>query len=293
MGRHGYSHDHDPEAGASVEPAQASGRGALAWDVDARGDEQALAPWDRTVSLRAPRRPAVVWGRRGLALLFLITLGVVGFRLSEAGSQSGELKPLASLASPGVASPSSVGSREPSEPGPAASADARPVEPVPEAQAVDAQPQGKVWVHVVGAVKRAGLYELPSGARANDALKKAGGATASADLSAVNLAAQVQDGQQLRIPRKGEAAEAVSPEASGSGGAASPGTRPGAAATVRINSASGVELETLPGVGPALAQRLMQWRSEHGRFRNAADLDAVPGIGPAMLAKLKPVVSYD
>ena len=231
-----------------------------------------------------------------MALLFLITLGVVGFRVSEAGSQSGELKPLASLASPGAASPSSVGSREagePSESGPAASADASPVEPVPGDQAVDAQPQGKVWVHVVGAVKRAGLYELPSGARANDALKKAGGATASADLSAVNLAAQVQDGQQLRIPRKGEAAESVSPEVSGSGGAASPGTRPGAAATVRINSASGVELEALPGVGPALAQRLMQWRSEHGRFRNAADLDAVPGIGPAMLAKLKPVVSYD
>lgn len=293
MGRHGYSHDHDPEAAASVEPARGSGLGAIGWEGDEREDEQALAPWDRSVAQREPRRPAVVWGRRGLALLFLITLGVVGFRLSAAGSQSGDLKPLASLASPGAASPSSAAPGEPREPGGAASADATPIGPVPGDQAVDAQAQAKVWVHVVGAVRRAGLYELPSGARANDALKKAGGATASADLSAVNLAAQVQDGQQLRIPRKGEAAEAPPPEASGSGGSASTGTSQGAPATVRINSASGVELETLPGVGPALAQRLMQWRSEHGRFRNAADLDAVPGIGPAMLAKLKPVVSYD
>jgi competence protein ComEA len=130
-----------------------------------------------------------------------------------------------------------------------------------------------VYVHVAGAVNAPGLYALPAGARVVDAVASAGGFTGDADRSVVNLARPVTDGEQIVVPRVGEAAPAI-PDVPG-------GT--GDAGVIDLNSADGAALEELPGIGPALAERILAWREEHGRFASVEDLLAVPGIGEKLL----------
>jgi competence protein ComEA len=139
-------------------------------------------------------------------------------------------------------------------------------------------------VHVAGAVRRPGVYRFHAGDRVKDAVTRAGGARKGADLDAINLAAKVADGQQVVVPRRGAAGSA--PAAGGS--AASSGSTP--ASPVSLNSASEEQLETLDGVGPATAQKILDWRQQHGGFRTVDDLAEVPGIGPKRLAALKPKV---
>ena len=139
-------------------------------------------------------------------------------------------------------------------------------------------------VHVAGAVRHPGVYRLGTGKRVEDAVARAGGATAKGDPNAINLAAKVADGQQVVVPRRGLAATSV---ASG-GGAVVPGTAP--AAPVSLNSATAEQLDTLDGVGPATATKILEWRRAHGGFRSVEDLAQVPGIGPKKLAALKPKV---
>jgi competence protein ComEA len=131
-------------------------------------------------------------------------------------------------------------------------------------------------VHIVGAVKHPGLYELPAGDRIVDAVTAAGGFTAVADQSALNLAQVIEDGQQIVVARKGAVA------------AASPS---GAGAIVDINTADATALETLDGIGPALAQRILDYRSAHGSFGSVNDLQKVTGIGPKKFAAIKANVS--
>lgn len=144
-----------------------------------------------------------------------------------------------------------------------------------------------VAVHVVGAVKKPGVYELPLGSRVLDAVNRAGGLHKSAESEAINLAAEITDGQQIRIPRQGEGAQP--PDAAPDAGTP---TGNAAGATLNINTASGTELETLPGIGPALAQRIIDFRQGNGPFKNLAELDAVSGIGPALLAGLRDKVAF-
>lgn len=143
-------------------------------------------------------------------------------------------------------------------------------------------PPRVLLVHVVGAVRRPGLYRLPEGSRVADALRRAGGARERAALELVNLASPVADGQQVVVPRAGEA-EASEPSPAGQGAAAPP-------QPVLLNSATLEELDTLPGVGPVTAQKILDYRTEHGAFGSVEELDAVPGIGPATLAELTPLV---
>jgi competence protein ComEA len=133
-------------------------------------------------------------------------------------------------------------------------------------------------VHVVGQVKNPGLYELAAGSRMVDAIAAAGGLTATADQTSLNLAQVVADGQQIVV-----AAQGAAPVADPSG--AAPG------GTVNINSADATALETLDGIGPALAQRILAYRTAHGRFRTVGDLQNVPGIGPKKFAAIKSNVS--
>lgn len=139
---------------------------------------------------------------------------------------------------------------------------------------------------------RPGIVELASGSRVFEALDQAGGALLDADLAAINLAAPVQDGLQIRVPLQGETLAPVAPDGATDGGptANSLGAND-AAAPVNINTAGVDELETLPRIGPVLAERIIQWRAAHGAFSRPEDLDAVPGIGEAMLAALLPLVS--
>jgi competence protein ComEA len=139
-----------------------------------------------------------------------------------------------------------------------------------------------VWVHVVGEVAAPGVVALPAGSRVAEAVAAAGGALPGADLSAVNLAAEVVDGAQVRVPAPGEVADPGAEGTVGSGGAAA-GAADGA---VDVNRADAAGLQTLPGIGPVLAERILAWRSEHGAFATPEDLLDVPGIGPALLARI-------
>jgi competence protein ComEA len=139
----------------------------------------------------------------------------------------------------------------------------------------------RLFVHVVGAVRRGGLFKLPEGSRVADALARAGGPTAKADLTAVNLAAPLVDGQQVVVPRRGPQGATA---ADGAGGAAT-------GARVSLAVATIDQLDELPGIGPVTAQKIVDWRTSHGPFRSVDDLDAVPGIGPARIEQLRDLVT--
>ena len=145
---------------------------------------------------------------------------------------------------------------------------------------VAAATRAELLIDVSGAVHRSGVYKLPAGSRINDALLKAGGETEKADLTLVNRAALLTDGQQVLVPEKVTAAAATS-----SGGSA-----PAATAPVRLNSATLEQLDELPGVGPSTAQRIIDYRTANGPFKSVDELDSVSGIGPAKLAELRDLV---
>jgi competence protein ComEA len=133
-----------------------------------------------------------------------------------------------------------------------------------------------VVVSVVGLVVRPGLVTVPSGARVADAVAAAGGLRPDADPASVNMAAVVADGQQIAVGVPGAAAD--------SGGAASAGSA--ASGPVNLNTATAAQLDALPGIGPVLAQRIIDYRTQQGRFTSVDQLDDVPGIGPALYGRL-------
>jgi competence protein ComEA len=149
----------------------------------------------------------------------------------------------------------------------------------PVALRAERAPPRKLLIHVVGAVRNPGLYRLDEGSRIDDAVRAAGGPKPKADLELINLAAPVADGQQVIVPLRGRTTIAGAPSPPGA-----PGGR------VHLNTATLEELDTLPGVGPVTAQKILDYRTEHGAFASVDELDAVPGIGPARLAELKKLV---
>jgi competence protein ComEA len=146
-----------------------------------------------------------------------------------------------------------------------------------------------VVVHVVGAVRRPGLLRLRDGARVADAVARAGGATAHADLAALNLAAPLVDGVQVLVPRRVVAGATAG--ASNAAGPPSTSAFAGTAGKPSLATATLEQLDELPGVGPITAQRILDFRAEHGPFRSVDDLDAVPGIGPARIEQLRDLVT--
>ena len=181
--------------------------------------------------------------------LALVVLALLGQRLAHAGAASGEPEPTAVS-----------------------------LEPVAEAPA-----HAVLVVHVVGEVRRPGLYRLRDGSRIADAVRRAGGALRDADLAAVNLAAPLVDGVQILVPGKIDASQGTAPGAADAGGAA--------ASLVSLSSATLEELDALPGVGPITAQKIVDYRTEHGPFASVDDLDAVPGIGPTRIEQLRELVT--
>lgn len=133
---------------------------------------------------------------------------------------------------------------------------------------------GEIYVHVLGAVVVPGLYELNEGDRAVDAVAAAGGFAEGADETQLNLARLLVDGEQIYVPLMGE----VAPVAVGDG-------------RVNLNTADQAQLETLPRVGPALAQRILAWREQNGRFSTIDDLLSVTGIGDKTFDGLKDLVT--
>ena len=182
-----------------------------------------------------------------------------------------------------------------------------------------ASDEATVRVHVAGAVNNPGVYTLPAQGRTVDAIAAASGAAADADLDRVNLAGTLSDGVQIYVPHRGETAAPAQIQPNGGtanagqgnaangaaqNGASQGGAQPQPARTltasgsaqkgstpVNINTATAEELQSLPRIGPAMAQRIIAWREAHGGFRSVDELDAVPGIGPSMLENLRPLVT--
>jgi competence protein ComEA len=144
-------------------------------------------------------------------------------------------------------------------------------------------------VHVVGEVRRPGLYRLRDGARIADAVHRAGGALRDADLAAVNLAAPLVDGVQVVVPPRA-AAGAAAPS-TGVGGTSAGGAAGQVGPLVSLSSATVEQLDALPGVGPITAQKIVDYRTEHGPLASVDDLDAVPGIGPTRIEQLRDLVT--
>jgi competence protein ComEA len=134
-------------------------------------------------------------------------------------------------------------------------------------------------VDVAGAVRRPGLYRLPAGSRIADAVARAGGMSRRAAPASVNLAAPLADGEQVLVPSLGAASVAR---------AASGGPSP--SAPVDLNSATVEQLDALPGIGPVTAQKIVDYRTQHGPFTSVDDLDAIPGIGPSRIENLRGLV---
>jgi len=158
----------------------------------------------------------------------------------------------------------------------------------------------RIWVHVAGAVRRPGLYRVAGDARAGTAVDAAGGLGRRADLRAINLAATLRDGQQVIVPARGErvpvagsASGAAAPgDAAGAPGAAgaAPGGAAPAGAKISLSTATVAQLDGLDGIGPTLAQRILQWRDAHGGFKSVEQLREVEGIGEKRFEALRGAV---
>ena len=149
---------------------------------------------------------------------------------------------------------------------------------------------GRVTVHVAGAVRRPGVYRLAPGARVDDALRHAGGPRGHADLTAVNLAAKLEDGRQVLVPERATATAPGAPAAAAAAGGAAAAAGSGGA-PINLNTATLEQLDTLEGIGPGLAQRILDYREQHGGFTRVEELGEVPGIGAKRLATLTPLVT--
>ncbi len=202
----------------------------------------------------------------------------------------------------------------------AAAANTAPVPAMAEAPKPAPKAADLIYVHVAGAVKRPSLYQLPPGSRVWHAIKAAGGPTASADENAVNLAAKIRDGEKIYVPSKARVVQAVpapaeaasvtlpapAPVSTRTAHAPAPAKHAGGASAgaagkptklvsasqgqVNINTAGAEQLQELPGIGPAMAARIVGYRQQAGQFQKAEDLMNVGGIGPKKFARIAPLV---
>jgi general secretion pathway protein K len=315
------------EASAEEKPAEptASHRESNGWaDWDQQPDWNEVddwAEWEQTDQPGTTR--SARWGLSPRVLLLVAVLalvavvwGVTQFSAAPRAEQ---------VASPGASAESvqAVGAQQSpgTQPGTqsATQSTAQPGANPSESAQGGASGEATVRVHVAGAVNNPGVYTLPAQGRAVDAIAAASGAAADADLDRVNLAGALSDGVQIYVPHRGETAAPAQIQPNGGtanagqgnaangaaqNGASQGGTQPQPARTltpagsaqkgstpVNINTATAEELQTLPRIGPAMAQRIIAWREAHGGFRSVDELDAVPGIGPSMLENLRPLVT--
>ena len=257
------------------------------------------------------------WGLSPRVLLLVAVLALVAVVWSV--TQFSAAPRAEQIASPSATAESvqAVGAQQSPQPG--AQSTAQPSANPSESAQGGASGEATVRVHVAGAVNNPGVYTLPAQGRAVDAIAAASGAAADADLDRVNLAGSLSDGVQIYVPHRGETAAPAQIQPNGGtanagqgnaangaaqNGASQGGTQPQPARTltasgsaqkgsapVNINTATAEELQTLPRIGPAMAQRIIAWREAHGGFRSVDELDAVPGIGPSMLENLRPLVT--
>lgn len=165
----------------------------------------------------------------------------------------------------------------------------QPTTAATEVLSTSSAPTEVIVVHVVGAVREPGVIELPLGSRVVDAIAAARGPTDDAALAGVNLARELVDGEQLLVPTAEQLAAGTVPSNSGAAPGAAPGSLAGG--LVNLNSADATELDSLPGIGPAIAARIIAWRDEYGPFRSVDELLAVSGIGEKTLDGFRDLVT--
>ena len=310
-----------PAEETPAEPAasQPESNGWADWDQQPDWNEvDDWAEWEQADQPGTTR--STRWGLSPRVLLLVAVLalvavvwGVTQFSAAPRAEQ---------VASPSASAESvqAVGAQQSPGAQPGTQSTAQPgANPSESAQGGGASGETTVRVHVAGAVNNPGVYTLPAQGRAVDAIAAASGAAADADLDRVNLAGALSDGVQIYVPHRGETAAPAQIQPNGGtanagqgnaangasqNGASQGGTQPHPARTltpagsaqkgstpVNINTATAEELQTLPRIGPAMAQRIIAWREAHGGFRSVDELDAVPGIGPSMLENLRPLVT--
>ena len=306
------------ETPAEPSASQPESNGWAEWDQQPDWNEvDDWAEWEQADQPGTTR--STRWGLSPRVLLLVAVLalvavvwGVTQFSAAPRAEQ---------VASPSASAESVQAVGAPQSPGaqPGTQSTAQPgANPSKSAQG-GASSEGTVRVHVAGAVNNPGVYTLPAQGRTVDAIAAASGAAADADLDRVNLAGALSDGVQIYVPHRGETAAPAQIQPNGGtanagqgnaangaaqNGASQGGTQPQPARTltpagsaqkgstlVNINTATAEELQTLPRIGPAMAQRIIAWREAHGGFRSVDELDAVPGIGPSMLENLRPLVT--
>jgi competence protein ComEA len=244
-----------------------------------------------------------VSARAVVAFLVVLVVAVVFFAVRVARAQQAAA-PQPVPAGEGVVGRASVPSAFVSSGGESASGGTNATgDPSSTAGAVARGSPGRLLVvDVVGYVARPGVVTVPDGSRVVDALAAAGGALSGADLQRLNLARQVSDGEQVFVPKPGEtppiligglSGSAAGSGASGGGGSGGGGSGGGTASNplVDLNTATLAALDTLPGVGPVLAQRIVDWRAQHGRFTSVDELGEVSGIGDKLLEQIRPKVT--
>jgi competence protein ComEA len=230
-----------------------------------------LAGWAESLDLSPAR---LVGG-----VVVLAVVGFVGWRLLAPPPTPPEMRlPFVSTtaADPGAGPGSPGSSPSPSLPG---------SEPAPPSRG-GSRGAGEAVVHVAGAVEAPGVQRLPAGSRVVDAVEAAGGTVPDADPSRINLAAPLEDGQQVYVPRLGEVAGGAG-SGGGGAGSGSAGGDPGADAVVNLNTAGVDQLDALPGIGPAIARAIVDHRDRNGPFAAVDELLDVRGIGDAKLADLR------
>jgi competence protein ComEA len=153
--------------------------------------------------------------------------------------------------------------------------------------AASAAPVRELWVDVAGAVRRPGLYKVPAGSRLAAAVERAGGVSRRGDEAGVNLAAPLHDGQQIIVPARGSAAATAAGGGAGAGGSGGSTTGTAGAGPISLSQASEAQLESIDGIGPALAGRILEYRQQHGGFHSLDELKEVSGIGDKRFETLR------
>ncbi|WP_314689162.1 ComEA family DNA-binding protein [uncultured Rothia sp.] len=294
--------------------SQSESNGWSDWDQQPDWNEvDDWAEWEQADQPGTTR--STRWGLSPRVLLLVAVLALVA--VVWGATQFSAAPRAEQLASPSAPAESvqAVGAQK----SPGAQSTAQPSANPSESAQGGASGEATVRVHVAGAVNNPGVYTLPAQGRAVDAIAAASGAAADADLDRVNLAGALSDGVQIYVPHRGETAAPAQIQPNGGtanagqgnaangasqNGTAQSGSQPQPARTltpagstqkgstpVNINTATAEELQSLPRIGPAMAQRIIAWREAHGGFRSVDELDAVPGIGPSMLENLRPLVT--
>ena len=289
----------DLDSAAEHDPAPLSAQGSLHSAMSAVATGYAAAhghplEHDGFVSAHRVRRRWALGMRAGLILIVLIGIvaGVIAVK-STTGSKPVPLAPEL----PGQ-DYLDAGDLEPSarQPQPQANPEDAPqtLATTDGTAPMQSDASTHVVVHVAGQVAAPGVVTLVQGTRVSDAVTAAGGLTDQANPGAINLARVIQDGEQIYVPALGE-----EPPAQTGGGPATPqsltgdGAEPQGDPVVNINTATQTQLETLPGIGPALAGRIIAWREAHGGFAAPSDLMSVTGIGPAVMGNVQDLITVD